>query len=536
MSYVLSAEQMRAADRGAVETLGIPTLLLMENAGRGIAELVRREAMGLTATGGRQGASGDAERRAPPRLRVRVVCGAGSNGGDGFVAARHLALGGDDVRVLLAAPRQKITGDAAAALHALEATSGVAVEDGSGWGEPDSARWRERLADTDVLLDALFGTGLRADVRGVPAVAIAAMNAAPGLKIAVDLPSGVEADSGRICGVAFRADVTGTIGARKLGFSIDPDVPVGRVEVIGFGAPIAPPPALGPYCRWIETAPTLALVPRRGPSGHKGTAGHLLIIAGSAGKTGAAVLAGRSAMRAGVGLCTIASTAAGQLAVDAKVVELMSARYADGEDADADSAAAIAALAARMRAVAIGPGIPTGPGMRALVEQLAGQLALPMVIDADALNLLGEGLAGLTASAPAARVLTPHPGEMGRLLGISIAEVQGARVAHARDLAQRARAVVVLKGARTLVAAPDGTVFINPIACAALGTAGSGDVLTGLIGSLLAQGLSAVDAAKLGVLAHGLAGERAAEPLAGGGVIAGDLPEAIAAVMARGRR
>jgi NAD(P)H-hydrate epimerase len=530
MTYVLTAEQMRAVDGAARETFGIPTLLLMENAGRGVAELVARE-MGGRAAG----------------LRVRIVCGAGSNGGDGFVAARHLALAGADVRVLLAAAPAKIAGDAATALAALVALGGVAVADGSAWEAGEAHRWGEALRDAQVVIDALFGTGLRADVTGAPAAAIEAMNAAPGMKIAVDIPSGIEADTGHTWGVAFRADVTATMGARKLGFTIDPDVAAGRIEVISLGIPIRPPVSLGPFCDFVEVEETLSRVPRRGPSGHKGTAGHLLVVAGSAGKTGAAFLTSRAAMRAGVGLCTVASTAAGQAALDAKVVEVMTARYTEGDDADAGSAARIVALAGGMRALAIGPGIPTGPGMRALVEELVARLPLPMVIDADALNLLAPQIGRVTALAPAPRVLTPHPGEMARLLGTTTADVQRARVASARRLAAEAHAVVVLKGARTLTAIPDGTVFINPTANAALGTAGAGDVLTGVIGALLAQGMGALEAARLGVLVHGLAGDRAAAAIAGLplggasggglglGMIAGDLPDAIAAVMAAGR-
>jgi hydroxyethylthiazole kinase-like uncharacterized protein yjeF len=526
MTYVLTAEQLRAVDRAATEIFGVPTLLLMENAGRGLAALVVKEAAALA-----QSASASA-------LRVRIVCGAGSNGGDGLVAARHLVLAGADadadidVRVLLAVARDKIAGDAAVALRALEAIGSVAIEDGSVFSGADARRW---LADAQVVVDALFGTGLRSDVTGVPAALIQAMNAAPGLKIAVDLPSGTEADTGQVRGVAFRADVTGTMGARKLGFSVDPEAPAGRVEVIGLGVPIRPPAALGPFCHFVEVDQTLATVPRRGPGGHKGTAGHLLVVAGSAGKTGAAFLTSRAAMRAGVGLCTVASTAAGQAALDAKLIEVMSARYSDGDDAAPDGATRITALAAGMRAVAIGPGIPTGPGMQAAVREVVASLPLPMVVDADALNLLGTQVGALIAAAPAPRVLTPHPGEMARLLGLTTAEVQRTRVASARRLAAETGAVVVLKGARTLIAIADGTVFINPTASPALGTAGSGDVLTGVIGALLAQGMDALAAATLGVLAHGLAGERAAEPLGGLGLVAGDLPDAIARVMAQGR-
>ena len=401
MTYVLTAEQMRAVDRAATADFGVPTLLLMENAGRGVAEVVAR------ALGGRVAGR-----------RVRVVCGAGNNGGDGFVAARHLALAGAEVSVLLAASREKIAaagGDAAMNLRALEALGAVPVVAGDAWN--DAAAWSGPLAGADAIVDALFGTGLRADVAGVPAAAITAMNAAAGIKIAVDIPSGIDADTGRVHGVAFRADVTATMGAPKLGFVVDADVPAGRVEVVSLGVPIRPPAALGPFCHAVDVEETLSGVPRRGPSGHKGTAGHLLIVAGSAGKTGAAWLSARAAMRAGVGLCTVASTAAGQAALDAKAIEIMTARYADGDDADASSAGRLSALASGMRALAIGPGIPTGPGMRALVEEIVARSPLPIVVDADALNLLAPHAARVTAAAPAPRVLTPHPGEMARLCG-----------------------------------------------------------------------------------------------------------------------
>jgi hydroxyethylthiazole kinase-like uncharacterized protein yjeF len=289
--------------------------------------------------------------------------------------------------------------------------------------------------------------------------------------------------------------------------------------------------ALGPLCHYVESVEIAALLPRRGPGAHKGTAGHLLVIAGSPGKTGAAALVAGSALRGGAGLVTVASTRAGQTALDAKVLEAMTACYAAGDDAEPGSYDALLALAARMKAAAVGPGIPTGAGMAALVRRLASELPLPLVVDADALNLLGTEAAALLARAPAPRVVTPHPGEMARLVGASTGEVQRDRLGHARRLAAAANAVVVLKGARTVVAAPDGSAFVNPAANPSLGTAGSGDVLTGLIGALLAQGLSALDAARAGVHVHGLAAEEAARALGTGNLIAGDLPVAIARVL-----
>jgi NAD(P)H-hydrate epimerase len=285
-------------------------------------------------------------------------------------------------------------------------------------------------------------------------------------------------------------------------------------------------------CRLLDDDGIAARLPRRRAGAHKGSSGHLLVVAGSPGKTGAALLVGQGALRAGAGLVTLASTAAGQAALDAKVVELMTARYPGGEDAAPEAAAELRRLAGRAQAFVIGPGIPTGPAMRAVVRTLAAALPLPGVLDADALNALGTDAAAVLASAGAPRILTPHPGEMSRLTGFAVAEIEADRIGHARALAVAARAIVVLKGARTVIAAPDGGVTVSPVACPALATAGSGDVLGGVIGALLARGVPAPTAAEVGVFVHGRAGEELAVSL-GDGVTASDLPAAIAGVMAR---
>jgi hydroxyethylthiazole kinase-like uncharacterized protein yjeF len=519
MSLVLTAAQMKAVDRAAIDAMGVPGLVLMENAGRGVADVI-------------------AAARAPiAGADVRIVCGAGQNGGDGFVIARHLANRGAKVLVLLAAPRARVTGDAAVFLNAALHTTGVTVEDHS--VDADAASWRQRLAGAAVLVDAVFGTGLRADVTGAPAAAIAAMNATAALRVAVDIPSGLDADTARVRGVAVAADITATMGTHKLGLVLDADARVGRVEVVDLGVAIAAfadvARAVGPLCHWLDEAAIAPLLPRQGPSGHKGTRGHLLLIAGAPGKTGAGVLAARAALRVGAGLATIASTRAGQQALDAKVLEAMTACYAAGEDADDQSYAQLAELMRghRMKAAIVGPGIPTGGGARALVGRLAAELALPLVLDADALNLLGTEAAAVLARAPAPRLLTPHPGEMARLTGLATADVQRDRLGVARGLAAATRATVVLKGARTVIALPDGTAYVNPAADPALGTAGSGDVLTGVLGGLLAQGLSAADAAQVGVFAHGAAGQEAAATQGTQHILAGDLPEAVARVLSR---
>jgi hydroxyethylthiazole kinase-like uncharacterized protein yjeF len=465
---------------------------------------------------------------------VAIVCGAGNNGGDGFVAARHLARAGVPVHVVMTAPPGAARGDAALNLTALQRMGGVAIADGSGWtGE---ATWRSWLAGAAVVVDAIFGTGFRGALEGAPAAAVTAMNAARARKIAVDIPSGLNADTGRAAGGVFRADVTATMGACKLGLYVDADAPVGRVEIVELGVPVlvdGVSEAAAARSYLLDEPGIAAILPRRRPTAHKGSAGHLLVVAGAPGKTGAAVLVGQAALRAGAGLVTLASTAPGQAALDAKVVELMTARYTKGADVDGDQAvAALNGLAQRAQAIAIGPGIPTGDGMRAAVRRLATEAPRPMVLDADALNALGTDAPSVLAPAPAPRVLTPHPAEMGRLTGLSTADVQADRLAVARRLAAGARAVVVLKGARTVIAAPDGRAFVSPIACASLATAGSGDVLCGVVGALLAGGADPLAAAQIGVFVHGLAGEALSVDL-GDGVAAGDLPVAIASVIAR---
>ena len=515
---LLTAAQMRAADAAATTALGVPSLILMENAGRGLAGIIRRE------VDAGEGARRDGD--------VAIVCGAGNNGGDGFVAARHLARAGVPVHVVLTAPPGAARGDAALNLTALQRMGGVAIADGSGWtGE---APWRNWFAGAAVVVDAIFGTGFRGAMAGVPAAAVAAMNAATARKIAVDIPSGLNADTGRADGVVFRADVTATMGACKLGLFVDADAPVGRVEVVELGVPIlVEDGGAGVRTHLLDEPGIAAMLPRRRASAHKGSAGHLLVVAGAPGKTGAAVLVGEAALRAGAGLVTLASTAPGQAALDAKVVELMTARYTKGAEVDrGEAVAALTKLAERAQAIAIGPGIPTGDGMHAVVRRLAAESPRPMVLDADALNALGADAPSVLAPAPAARVLTPHPAEMGRLTGLSTADVQADRLGVARRLAAGARAIVVLKGARTVIAAPDGRAFVSPIACAALATAGSGDVLCGVVGALLAGGAEPLAAAQMAVFVHGAAGEALSVDL-GDGVAAGDLPLAIASAIAR---
>jgi len=510
MALVLTVAQMRAIDSAVIEKLGLPGLVLMENAGRGVADII---------TGERPATSG---------LDVRVVCGAGQNGGDGFVVARHLLSRGAKVRVLLALPPEKLTGEAAGFAKVLRALDPDCIQDLS--SEGDAKIWQKHLGGAAVVVDALFGTGLRSQISGVPVAAIAAMNATDALRVSVDIPSGLDADTGKDHGCAVHAHVTATMAYRKIGLVLDADAKVGRIEVVDLGVSpervLDSAKALGPLCHWLEREDIV--LPARGPTHHKGTAGHVLVIAGSTGKTGAALLVARSALRSGAGLCTIATTGPAQAALDAKVVSEMTTCYTVDETADDSSFAKLVALAARMKAAVVGPGIPTGQGMAELVRRLVAELAVPLVVDADALNLLGTESAAVLAKAVAPRILTPHPGEMARLCGCTIADVGGDRLGFARRLAAQSNSVVVLKGARTIIAVPDGTAYVNPTANASLGTAGSGDVLSGAIGAFLGQGLDARHAACVGVFVHGAAADEATRVLCSGNLIATDLPDAIA--------
>ncbi len=512
MALLLTAAQMRAVDRAATEELGLPSLVLMENAGRGVAEI----ALGQ-------------DSQPPADLDVRLVCGAGQNGGDGFVAARHLLQRGARIKVLLAMPAAKIVGDAATFLEVWRNLGGCILDLSA---ETRVDEWKRQLDGASVIVDALFGTGLRSAIEGVPAAAVSAMNSVRALRVAVDIPSGVDADTGEVRSVAVVADITATMGARKLGLVIRAEAPVGRVQVIDLGVPpnrlLHAAAALGPLAHWLEPTDIAPRLPRRLATDHKGTAGHLLAIAGSVGRTGAGLLVARAALRAGTGLVTIATTAAAQAAFDAKVVAEMTTCYAAGDDADDNSFADLMAQSERMRAVVVGPGIPTGAGMAALIRRLAAELVRPLVVDADALNLLAAEAAGVLRAARAPRIVTPHPGEMARLCATSTAAVAKDRLGLARRLAAESGAVVVLKGARTIIALPDGTAYINPTANAALGTAGSGDVLAGTIGGFLAQGLEAADAACVGVFVHGAAAEIATRGLGSRHLVATDLPDAIA--------
>jgi len=489
---------MRATDRWAIEERGVPSLDLMERAGEGLARLVAARA---------------------PAGRVDVVCGKGNNGGDGLVAARLLRAEGRDVRVLLAGDAGELSGDPAANLAGLPGPT----------PEPFDAA---RLAGAAVVVDALLGTGFSGEAREPAAGAIAAMNASPAPVVAADVPSGVDASTGAVAGEAVRAVATATFHQGKPGLWIAPGKQhAGEVAVIDIAMPAGAP---GETWAGLIGDTVLRDLPRRGPGATKFSSGAVVVVGGSAGLTGAPTMSALAAMRAGAGYVTVATAASAQLALSVSLLEAMTRGLPeeDGALTDVSLEGALGALE-RAGAAVLGPGLGRAPGTQAFARELAVLARAPLVLDADGLNAFAGGRIDELARREVPTVLTPHAGELGRLLAIDARAVGAARLERAREAAERAQAIVVLKGDDTLVALPDGRVAISPGGAPALATAGTGDVLAGVIAALLAKDLDPEHAAAAGVLAHVRAGQLAARPHGPDTVIASDVIAALPAALAR---
>jgi ADP-dependent NAD(P)H-hydrate dehydratase / NAD(P)H-hydrate epimerase len=500
---LFTADQMRTLDRRTIEEIGIAGLVLMENAGRGVAEL-----MGLRYAHLCPGP-------------VLIVCGRGNNGGDGYVIARHLHHAGWEVRTLVLCPEGMVSGDAAVNLAILRRCQGEIV---FAPDEESLASFLAGCSDVRLVVDALFGTGLSSEIRGHHALVIDWINAAGHPVTAVDIPSGVDATSGRILGRAVQADLTVTLGAAKVGMAVHPGAGmVGELAVLDIGIP---PFIEAQECSdilLVEGADAAPLLPARPETGHKGTFGHLLVVAGSTGKMGAAAMTAEGGLRVGSGLVTVACPEGVHAALAAKLTEAMTHPLPGAHYLGAASPGELQMLWQGKDALALGPGMGQAKETFSLIRDLVRSCPLPMVLDADALNALAEDPESLTVRGGAETVLTPHPGEMARLCGRTVAEVEGDRIGIARTFASRFSVVLLLKGARTVVAFPDGRIRINGSGNPGLASGGMGDVLTGLIGGLLAQGLSAEDASVLGVYLHGFAADRLSHSLGTAGMLASDL-------------
>jgi len=500
----VTAEEMRALDRWTIEH-GTPGHVLMERAGAGAARVL-------------------GERLRRPRGPVVVVCGRGNNGGDGFVLARHLRRRHIPVEVWLAARPEEVRGDATRMLAGWRRARGRIHPLATAADVDALAR---RLAAAAAVVDALFGTGLNAPVAGVAGAAIEAINACGAPVLAVDIASGLSADTGRPLGAAVRATVTATFGHPKVGQLLYPGVEhTGLLAVVDIGIPAEALAAVAPRVTLLENHEVGALLPPRRRDAHKGDFGHVLVVAGSRGKTGAALLAAGGAARAGAGLTTLAVPATLQPVLEAQVREAMTAALPDTSDG-----AALDALLAGRAAVVCGPGLGQAAETRALVAHVIRRSAAPLVLDADGLNAVAG--TGLLRARAGPTVVTPHPGEMARLLGADTARVQADRLGAARAFACAERVVVVLKGARTIVAAPDGAGAICPAGNPGMASGGTGDVLAGVIGGLMAQGLAPYAAASLGVFAHGASGDAVAARQGEVGLLAGDLLAELPATLAR---
>ncbi len=501
---ILTAAAMQELDRRTIEAAGVPGAVLMENAGRAAAEVIVDRFTSLFPG------------------PVLVLCGRGNNGGDGFVVARLLQAAGWQVRTLLLAERVAVSGDAETMLLQYEKRGGRVVE------APDADRLASALdfaAGCRLHVDALFGTGFVRAPQGVAAAAIAWLNSQAAPVVAIDLPSGVDASSGAIPGVAVRATLTVTFAFPKIGLVSCPGAgQAGEVVTVPIGIPDEIAATASAEALLVDAAEARALLPSRPAEGHKGTFGHLLVIAGSLGKSGAAVMTATAGLRGGAGLVTLACPAGMQQVAACHSVEIMTAPLLEVAGAvSLQAMEELLQLAEGKQAVAIGPGLGTTDEAGALVRRFLKETELPAVVDADALNALGGHAEVLARRRGRATVLTPHPGEMARLCGLSVAEVQADRVGVAVRFAREHGVVVLLKGARTVVAAPDGRLRINASGHPGMASGGMGDVLAGLIGGLLAQGVEAGDAAVLGAYLHGLAGDRLYPRFGDAGLLATDL-------------
>lgn len=506
--YLVTAEEMRTLDHRTIHEANVPGTTLMERAGTGVVNSL------------------EALKGCPVGKKVVVFCGKGNNGGDGFVVARLLKRKRAKVKVLLLASPNALSPDAAVMyrrFHKIAGATGIVAQ-------PSAQSMQTAAQEADILIDALFGTGLSTPVRDPYRTAIVAMNESSAWTVAVDLPSGIHSDTGAVLGAAVRADLTVTFGCPKVGLYLGEAIDyTGIIHTVDIGIPHQFVEALSIRTFLLGPEVIAPWIPPRPCSAHKGRYGHAAIIAGSLGKTGAAAMTARAALRVGTGLVTVATAQTVNMILESKVVEAMTYPLPEtrSHTLGLEAIPELSAFIEGKTAVGIGPGLSTHPETCEMIRTILPQLSPPCVIDADGLN----ALAGHTAILSSCRhppILTPHPGEMARLLGDTTAKtVNEDRLGIARRFAAAHHVILVLKGARTVIADYQGYAAICPTGNPGMATAGMGDALTGMITGFLAQRLSPWQAAQTGVYLHGLAGDLAAKDKGYAGLIAGDLIERI---------
>lgn len=499
MIPLVTGEEMQRLDRAAIDEIGIPALVLMETAGRAVADVVEER---IDAHGG----------------NVLAVAGSGNNGGDAIVAARHLMNRGVEVTIALCADRGKISKDLAQQLAIAEKLDLPIIE------VDHADTFVDLLAGHEVIADGLFGTGLTRPIEGLQASIIEAINAAGRFVVAIDVPSGIHAETGAVLGVAVEADVTVTFALPKLGLLLYPGRKnAGQTRVADIGIPYSLLEKIGPRAFLIDESILEDAFPPRDPDSHKGTYGHVAIIGGTPDRPGSALLAARAAFRTGAGLVTIGS--------DDRTIERLAPAFAElmghslGPDIDPEKALQ---MLDRKTALVIGMSLTDSAMMRRVIERAEA----PVVIDAGALDAIGSDPSWLKQRKTAA-ILTPHPGEAARVAGLDTKTVQADRVKVARNLAEKSGAIVVLKGASTIIAGPSGEISLVSAGNPGMATGGSGDVLAGIIGGLLAQGLDPLLAARGGVYLHAAAGDAAREAKGEASLVASDLIDHLAGVLTK---
>jgi hydroxyethylthiazole kinase-like uncharacterized protein yjeF len=500
----VTALQMRNIDRRTIEEAHVPGLELMERAGQGAA----RVAMEIL---------GD-----PQDKTVVHFCGKGNNGGDGFVIARLLAEAGATAKVYLLGKKEDVRGDALENLNRL-------VKIGVGVEELTVLEQAAVPEEAHLIIDALLGTGASGQVRGLMAHIIGLINDSGRPVLSVDIPSGLDADSGEILGCCVRADRTATMAFPKQGFFFSPGrEQVGKLTVVDIGVPSRVVEQEALTVEALNSREMAGLIPARAADAHKGSCGRVLVLAGSAGMTGAAALCSMATLRSGAGMAILGIPESLNEIMETKLTEVMTSPLPEtkARSLSPDAMKGILKLLSWADVLALGPGLSTDPETVQLVHQLLPRIACPTVVDADGLNALAQDI-DLLKSAQAPLVLTPHAGELARLRGTEIPLGAADRIEAVKALSRDHGVVCVFKGAPTIIADAQGRVFINTTGNAGMGTAGTGDVLTGMIAGFLAQGLSPLDASRLGVFLHGLAGDVAAEARGEWSLVAGDLVDEI---------